>query len=42
MNGPFSEFPLVTVYHPNADNGNNWVNIGYVSWAGVLSGVSEK
>jgi hypothetical protein len=42
FDGPYHKHPLVTVYHPSsAKFGNAWVNIGFMGWIGVLSGVNE-
>lgn len=41
FDGPYHKHPLVTVYHPSsAKFGNAWVNIGFMGWIGVLSGVN--
>jgi hypothetical protein len=42
FDGPYHKYPLVVVYHPSsAKFGNAWVNIGFMGWIGVLSGVNE-
>lgn len=42
FDGPYHKFPLVVVYHPSSPKfGNAWVNIGFMGWIGVLSGVNE-
>lgn len=42
VKGPFKNYPLVVVYHPsNKKFGNTWMNIGFVGWVGILSGVNE-
>ena len=42
IDGPFRKYPLAVVYHPNNKKfGNAWLNIGFVGWIGVLSGVNE-
>lgn len=38
--GPFKEFPQVTVYHPTA--GNAFVQVGWPGSIGVLTGFSEQ
>jgi len=42
MDGPFRKYPGLIVYHPDTEKtGNNWVNIGFTGWLGVLSGINE-
>jgi hypothetical protein len=41
VDGPYKDFPLIVVYHPNGDNGHPFVNIGFVGWIGCLSGMSS-
>ena len=42
LQGPFRKYPLAIVYHPSSPKyGNAWLNIGFVGWIGVLSGVNE-
>eukprot|EP01112_Ceratiomyxa_fruticulosa_P015062 TRINITY_DN4384_c0_g2_i2.p1 TRINITY_DN4384_c0_g2~~TRINITY_DN4384_c0_g2_i2.p1 ORF type:complete len:435 (-),score=78.13 TRINITY_DN4384_c0_g2_i2:66-1370(-) len=41
--GPYKDYPLVVVYHPNPNNasaGHPFVNVGFVGWIGTLTGVS--
>jgi isopenicillin-N N-acyltransferase-like protein len=42
--GPYRKYPVVIVYHPTNnkkhDLGNKWINIGFMGWLGVLSGVN--
>lgn len=42
FDGPYRKYPLAVVYHPSDKQkyGNSWMNIGFVGWAGVLSGVN--
>lgn len=41
IDGPFRKYPLAIVYHPSSKKyGNTWLNIGFVGWIGVLSGVN--
>jgi hypothetical protein len=41
FDGPYRKYPLVVVYHPNNKKfGNAWMNIGFMGWIGVLSGVN--
>jgi hypothetical protein len=44
MQGPFRNFPQVTVYHPTpgAGNGHAFANIGMSGFIGGLTGVSSK
>lgn len=41
MNGPFRNYPQITVYHPNSDNGHAFANIGIMDFIGGLTGISE-
>lgn len=41
MDGPFRNYPAITVYHPESGNGHNFLTIGMVGFIGGLSGVSE-
>lgn len=38
--GPFRDYSQVTVYHPNEGNGHGFVNVGYTSFIGGLTGMS--
>jgi isopenicillin-N N-acyltransferase-like protein len=41
FDGPYRKYPMATVYHPSSkSDGNVWMNIGFVGWIGILSGVS--
>jgi hypothetical protein len=41
FNGPYKKYPMAVVYHPaSAKDGNTWMNIGFVGWIGILSGVN--
>jgi hypothetical protein len=32
---------MVTIYHPSSPKlGNAWMNIGFIGWIGILSGVN--
>ncbi|XP_078483757.1 protein dcd1A [Ciona intestinalis] len=49
MDGPFKNFPQLTVYHPNAnqtdDNGkpaHSFVNVGWTGWIGSITGMSSS
>jgi len=39
MDGPFRDFPQITVYHP--DNNHTFANIGMTGFVGGLTGVSD-
>lgn len=42
FDGPYWKYPLITVYHPNSKKlGNKWMNIGFMGWVGVISGINE-
>jgi hypothetical protein len=42
FDGPFKKYPMIIVYHPSSPkDGNTWMNIGFVGWVGILSGVNE-
>jgi isopenicillin-N N-acyltransferase like protein len=42
FDGPYRNFPLIVVYHPEHEkDGNSWMNIGFMGWLGVISGVNE-
>ena len=36
--GPFKNYPQITVYHPNSDNGHAFANIGWTGWIGSITG----
>lgn len=36
--GPFKNYPQITVYHPNSDNGYAFANIGWTGWVGSITG----
>eukprot|EP00824_Muranothrix_gubernata_P024911 TRINITY_DN761_c0_g1_i1.p1 TRINITY_DN761_c0_g1~~TRINITY_DN761_c0_g1_i1.p1 ORF type:complete len:444 (+),score=95.47 TRINITY_DN761_c0_g1_i1:37-1332(+) len=39
--GPFKDYPAVIVYHPHADHGHAFANVGFVGWVGSLTGMSS-
>jgi exportin-7 len=41
MDGPFRDYPSLTVYHPNSDNGHAFINVGMVGFIGGLTGLSS-
>jgi len=43
MEGPFKDFPELTVYHaaPNSTE-NSFVNVGWTGWLGSISGVNDQ
>jgi len=43
--GPFKDYPVVVIYHPNDYKGKKaykFANLGFVGWVGSFSGVSEN
>jgi len=42
MDGPFKNFPSMTVYHPNEGDGHPFVNIGMQGFIGGLTGASAN
>lgn len=42
VNGPFQQFPAVLVYHPSANNTNNFSLFSFVGFVGALTGVSDS
>jgi hypothetical protein len=41
MDGPFRDYPQVTVYHPNVGSGHPFANVGYAGFIGSFSGMSS-
>ncbi|WAR12323.1 DCD1A-like protein [Mya arenaria] len=39
--GPFKDFPQVTVYHPSSGNGHPFANIGWTGWLGSITGFNK-
>lgn len=39
---PINKYPLLAIYHPSEKGTQKHVNIGYVGFVGVLTGMSEK
>jgi hypothetical protein len=42
VDGPFKNFPQITVYHPQQGNGHAFANIGWTGWIGSITGVSSQ
>jgi len=42
MDGPFRNYPSITVYHPNPGQGNTFALVGMTGFIGGLTGVSDK
>ena len=45
IDGPFQDYPQVTVYHgsaEDADSGHSFANVGWTGWVGSISGMSSK
>ena len=36
--GPFKNYPQITVYHPDSNNGYPFINIGWSGWVGSITG----
>ena len=43
VDGPFKDFPQITVYHPTpgTNNGHPFANIGWTGWIGSITGISS-
>jgi len=41
MDGPFRDYPQITVYHPNDGNGQAFANVGFNGFIGSFSGMSS-
>jgi hypothetical protein len=41
VDGPFKNYPQVTIYHPNHGNGHAFANIGWTGWIGSITGMSS-
>ncbi|KAL5471501.1 hypothetical protein EMCRGX_G029624 [Ephydatia muelleri] len=41
VDGPFRNYPQITVYHPDEGNGHAFVNLGWTGWIGSISGMSS-
>jgi len=39
--GVMQNYPVVTIYHPNADMGHAFANVGWSGWVGLLTGMSS-
>lgn len=41
--GPFKNYPQITVYHPQSGSGNGhaFANVGFTGWVGSITGMSE-
>ncbi|KAK3083855.1 hypothetical protein FSP39_004201 [Pinctada imbricata] len=44
VDGPFKDFPQVTVYHPINDgkNGQDFANFGWTGWIGSITGMNSQ
>lgn len=42
VDGPFKNFPQITVYHTDPSEGNTFANIGWTGWIGSITGMSQK
>jgi len=42
MNGPFRNYPALTIYHPNPGEGNTFALVGMTGFIGGLTGISDK
>jgi len=41
MDGPFRDYNQMTVYHPSAGNGHDFINVGFTGFIGGLTGMSS-
>ncbi|XP_065920265.1 protein dcd1B-like isoform X4 [Dysidea avara] len=41
IDGPFKNYPQVTIYHPNKGNGHTFANVGWTGWIGSITGMSS-
>ena len=40
VDGPFKNFPQITVYHPSSSGGGHaFANVGWTGWIGSITGV---
>jgi isopenicillin-N N-acyltransferase-like protein len=42
MEGPFRNYPQITVYHPNEGDGHAFLNVGMTAFIGGLTGASSS
>eukprot|EP00118_Oscarella_pearsei_P028851 m.3100 g.3100 ORF g.3100 m.3100 type:complete len:442 (+) comp9050_c0_seq2:79-1404(+) len=44
VDGPFKNFPQITVYHPisGSGNGHAFINVGWTGWIGSITGISSS
>jgi len=40
--GPFQDFPQITVYHASAPSENTFITVGWTGWVGSLGGVNDQ
>eukprot|EP00698_Gefionella_okellyi_P003886 TRINITY_DN135_c0_g1_i1.p1 TRINITY_DN135_c0_g1~~TRINITY_DN135_c0_g1_i1.p1 ORF type:complete len:449 (+),score=102.01 TRINITY_DN135_c0_g1_i1:33-1379(+) len=40
VDGPFKDYPQLTVYHPAGSNA--FINVGWTGWVGSITGMSER
>jgi len=42
MDGPFKDYPEITVYHAQNERENSFLNLGWSGWIGSITGVNDK
>jgi len=42
MDGPFKEYPEITIYHAQNERENSFLNLGWTGWIGSITGVNDK
>jgi len=43
MDGPFKNYPQLTVYHPQPNSTeNSFINVGWTGWIGSITGVNDQ
>jgi hypothetical protein len=42
MDGPFKNYPEISIYHANGPNENSFLNLGWSGWIGSITGVNDQ
>jgi len=42
VDGPFIDWPQVTVYHPSNPDENAFANVGFPGWIGLMTGMNDQ
>ena len=42
VDGPFKDYPQVTIYHPEDDTTNAWANVAFTGFIGTITGMNDK